>query len=76
MQARKPLEGAELISCAKATAIHGVEAAADACGYGDDTATFEQSLKSACEEAGIHIKGLGDLVDRDQVRAMHRRKSP
>lgn len=75
-EASSPLKGTELISCAKSIAIHGADAAAKACGYGDDVAAFEQSLDQACEEAGIHIQGLGDLVNRDQVKAMHQRKSP
>ncbi len=69
-----PLYGAELISCAKANAKHGLASTAQVCGYGDDHEQFEQNLKQACEEARIHIQGLGDLVDDAEVRAMHRRK--
>jgi len=75
-EASDPLKGAELISCAKSIAIHGSEAAAKACGYGDDIAAFEESLDQACEEAGIHIQGLEDLVNRDQVKAMRQREAP
>ncbi|MGB3495655.1 MAG: hypothetical protein WBA57_23200 [Elainellaceae cyanobacterium] len=75
MNTNSPLQGTELISCAKSIAIHGADAAAKSCGYGDDIDSFEKNLFQACEEAGIHIKGLGDLVNRDQVKVMHQRKS-
>jgi len=70
-----PLQGAELISCAKANAKHGMASTAQVCGYGDDLEAFEHNLKQACEEARIHISSLGDLVNRDEVKAMHRRKT-
>lgn len=70
-----PLQGAELISCAKANAKHGVASTAKVCGYGDDHEAFERNLKQACEEARIHIQSLGDLVNQDEIKAMHERKT-
>ncbi|MEB3356828.1 MAG: hypothetical protein VKK04_08885 [Synechococcales bacterium] len=69
MSASKPLQGAELISCAKANAKSGVADAANQCGYGNDIATFERTLKETCDRMGMDIESLGDLVS-DQQRTI------
>lgn len=69
------LQGAELISCAKANAKHGLASTTKVCGYGDDHEAFERDLKQACEEARIHIQSLSDLVNQEEVKVMHERKT-
>lgn len=60
--ASEPLHGTELIDCAKANGVTGIEAAAQNCGYGEDLATFETSLVEACAGIGIKIQSFSDLV--------------
>lgn len=63
MSASHPLHGPELISCARASLSLGVEAAARNCGYGQDVPQFQSSLQQACQEIGI------TLTDMEQVLA-------
>lgn len=67
MSASAPLKGIELIDCAKANAPQGVETAAHQCGYGQDTANFMQALQIACQEIGINIETIGDLITEQQM---------
>lgn len=60
------LKGIELIDCAKANAEQGLAVAAHLCGYGDDTATFQQELRQACQQIGVSIDDLSDLVTEQQ----------
>ena len=62
-----PLTGAVLVDCARANAKRGVAIAAERCGYGNDTETFEQSLIDACDEMGVSIDELAELIPRRQV---------
>jgi alpha-D-ribose 1-methylphosphonate 5-triphosphate diphosphatase PhnM len=71
MAAEHPLQGAELIDCAKASAPQGLETAAEQCGYGNDTAKFEQAVKQACRDRGIEIAQLDDLVSEQQQVRQH-----
>lgn len=66
MASPTPLKGTELIDCAKANAKQGVETAAHLCGYGNDLNTFERELKQACQNIGVHIHGLSDLITDQQ----------
>jgi hypothetical protein len=61
MASSTPLQGAELIDCARANGDQDVAIAAERCGYGNDTSRFEQQLRNACEDIGIHIQGFSDL---------------
>ncbi|MEM9805080.1 MAG: hypothetical protein AAF959_07345 [Cyanobacteria bacterium P01_D01_bin.56] len=68
MTSQKALNGIELISCAKASASAGVEAAAKNCGYGADIETFRAALQQACADMGVEVDGIADLVtDQQQV---------
>lgn len=68
MTSQKMLTGIELISCAKASASAGVEAAAKNCGYGTDIETFRAALQQACADMGVEVDGIADLVtDQQQV---------
>ncbi len=65
-----PLTGTDLIDCAKANAKQGKVVAARQCGYGDDLDRFENALFSACQDIGIDIEQLSDLItDRQQPPA-------
>lgn len=62
MAASKQLQGLELIDCAKANAKQGLATAAEQSGYGQNTSLFSQELKAACQEIGIEISELSDLI--------------
>lgn len=69
MASPKPLQGIELIDCAKANAKQGRETAAELCGYGEKLDTFQQELKQACQNIGVEIHELSDLItDQQTVR--------
>ncbi|MBI4785120.1 MAG: hypothetical protein HY785_28015 [Oscillatoriophycideae cyanobacterium NC_groundwater_1537_Pr4_S-0.65um_50_18] len=67
MSASKPLQGLDLIDCAKANAKQGADVATELCGYGTDTAAFYQALKEAGDRMGIQIAELSDLVTEQQT---------
>ncbi|MBF2001973.1 MAG: hypothetical protein IGS38_14775 [Synechococcales cyanobacterium M58_A2018_015] len=67
MASSQPLNGIELIDCAKANASQGLEVAARLCGYGDDIPTFQQELQQACQEIGVEITELSDLITEQQT---------
>lgn len=67
------LQGIELIDCAKANAKLGVEVAAERCGYNDDTELFISNLDRACQDIGVNIDELSDLIT-DQKIAKENRK--
>jgi hypothetical protein len=62
MASSTPLQGLELVDCARANAKQGIETAAIQCGYGDDLHTFSQELKSACSDMGVTFNELTDLI--------------
>lgn len=67
MSASKPLRGTELIDCAKANAKQGIETAAKQCGYGQDLTRFQQNLQQACQNIGVNIQELSDLITDQQI---------
>jgi len=66
MASSTPLQGLDLVDCARANAKQGVKTAADLCGYGSDLNRFRQTLKAACEQMGVEFYELSDLI-RDEV---------
>lgn len=68
------LQGIELIDCAKANAKQGVEIAAKQCGYERDTDLFRENLRKACQQIGVDLNELSDLVT-DQQLAKEKRKT-
>lgn len=71
MASPTPLKGLELVDCARANAKQGIETAAELCGYGSDLNTFSQELKLACENMGVKISELTDLItDQDALIKM------
>ena len=67
MASSQPLKGIELIDCAKANAQQGIATAAKLCGYGGDLNTFERELKQACQDIGVEVKELNDLITDQQM---------
>lgn len=67
MASSTPLQGIELIDCAKANAKQGIETATELCGYGQDVHTFQQQLKQACQSIGVEINELSDLITDPQA---------
>jgi activator of 2-hydroxyglutaryl-CoA dehydratase len=67
MSSSKPLKGLELVDCAKANAKQGIEVAAGLCGYGEDVNRFHQELEKACDEMGVKISELSDLITDQQT---------
>jgi hypothetical protein len=61
-----PLQGLELIDCAKANRKEGMVVAAQRCGYNDDLVAFERELKKACEAIGVEVS-FQDLDDTPSV---------
>lgn len=67
MASSSPLKGIELVDCAKANAAQGSNVAAELCGYGKDVAQFKQNLQQACQQMGVEISELSDLITEQQV---------
>lgn len=63
MASSTPLQGIELIDCAKANCKELAIVAAQRCGYGDDFVLFEQALKKAGKAIGVEIESFDDLID-------------
>ncbi len=61
MASPNPLQGLELIDCAKANSHEGIMLAAERCGYGNELDAFEQALKNAGEAIGVEIQSFNDL---------------
>ncbi len=67
MASPTPLQGTELVDCARANAKQGIETAAYQCGYGDDLNTFAQELKQACEQMNLQVKELTELITDQEM---------
>jgi hypothetical protein len=61
------LKGIELIDCAKANAKQGVEVAAALSGYEKNEDLFIENLQAACQQIGVNVSELGDLITDQQV---------
>lgn len=67
MASSQPLQGIDLVDCAKANAMQGIATAAQLCGYGSDLNSFEQQLQRACQDIGVEIQELSDLITPQQM---------
>jgi hypothetical protein len=63
MASSTPLQGSELIDCARANSKQGMAIAAQNCGYGNDLDTFDEAVKKAGQAIGIEIKQFSDLIE-------------
>ena len=61
------LQGIELIDCAKANAKQGITVAAQQSGYDQNIALFREKLIEACQQIGVNIKELDDLITDQQI---------
>jgi hypothetical protein len=61
MASSDPLQGSELIDCAKANSNQDLSIASERCGYGSNVAKFEEQLRNACQAIGVEIQGFSDL---------------
>ena len=61
MSSSTPLDGSELIDCAKANSEKDIKVVSERCGYDEDIAAFERELKKACSLIGVEIKRFEDL---------------
>lgn len=61
------LQGIELINCAKANAKQGVAIAAEQCGYDRNVGLFVENLHKACQQIGVNIQELDDLITDQQI---------
>jgi hypothetical protein len=67
MASSHPLQGPELVDCAKSNAPQGLATAATNCGYGDDQERFLTALRGACKDLGMsQIQQLDDLITGQQ----------
>lgn len=67
MASPTPLQGTDLVDCARANAKQGIETAALQCGYGEDVNTFAQELKQACEQMNLQVKELNQLITDQEM---------
>lgn len=67
------LKGIELIDCAKANAKQGIAVAAENCGYQDNFELFNANLHEACQQIGIDVNELGDLITDQQIAKENRK---
>jgi hypothetical protein len=74
MSSSQMLEGIELIDCAKANAKQGIKVAAKQCGYGDNLDLFKKTLIKSCQEIGVEIKELEDLITDQQLAQEQQKK--
>ena len=61
------LQGIELIDCAKANAKQGSAIAAKLCGYDKNVGLFIENLNKACQQIGVDINELDDLITDQQI---------
>ena len=66
------LQGIELIDCAKANAKQGVEVAAAQSGYDKNIGLFIENLHVACQQIGVNINELDDLITDQQIAKENR----
>ena len=66
------LQGIELINCAKANAKQGSAIAAEHCGYGENIGLFIENLHQACQQIGVDINELDDLITDQQIARENR----
>lgn len=72
MTSPTPLQGTDLIGCAKANAKSGLAVASQQCGYGKETDLFKEKLQQACEEMGFELENFRDLIT-DKQKALRNR---
>ena len=67
------LQGIELIDCVKANAREGTSISAQQSGYGQNIDLFKENLIKACQEIGVKINELDDLITDQQIAKEQRK---
>lgn len=67
------LQGIELINCAKASAKQGSAVAAKNCGYDNNIGLFIENLNKACQQIGVDVNELNDLITDQQIAKENRK---
>lgn len=67
------LQGIELIDCAKANAKQGSAIAAQQSGYGQNVGLFIENLHKACQQIGVDVNELDDLITDQQIAKENRK---
>lgn len=62
LSGENPLQGKELINCARANVSKGVQQAATLCGFGSDIDRFRSALKETMEELEVSEESLQKLL--------------
>ena len=62
LSGENPLQGKELINCARANVSGGVQQAATLCGFGSDIDRFRSALKETMEELEVSEESLQKLL--------------
>ena len=57
----EPLQGKELVNCAKGNAYTGLANTASLCGYGTDVEGFRENLKQALSDLGLELGKIKSL---------------
>lgn len=61
------LQGIELINCAKANAKQRSAISAQRSGYDDNVALFIKNLNKACQQIGVDINEIDDLIPDQKI---------
>lgn len=64
LSGENPLQGEELISCARANASKDIATIAQLCGYASNVEAFRSALKEAMEKMGMEVESLQKLIKR------------
>lgn len=67
------LQGIELINCAKANAKQGSAVAAKLAGYESNVGLFIENLHVACQQIGVDINEIEDLITDQQIAKENRK---
>lgn len=62
LSGKTPLQGEELINCARANTSAGVEMAAKLCGFAENIEGFQSSLKTTAQELELPLESLTKLL--------------
>lgn len=66
MAASTPLQGNELIDCARANVDKDIATVAERAGYGEDIEQFEKKLKKAYQSIGVDIETF-DALKKNEI---------
>lgn len=62
LSGEEPLQGEDLVNCAKANASGGVEQAAMVCGFGSNTANFQSTIRETVQKLQLPTESFSKLL--------------